>query len=547
MNDQDAGWDLEADVVVLGSGAAALVAALAAHHHGAGEVVILEKSGMVGGTSAMSGGMMWIPLNHHALEAGVEDSIDDVVAYLDALAPGLLDADTLSAYLESGPEMVRFLADHTPARLRSFTGFPDYQPNIVGAKPHGGRSLDNDVFPFDELGTAATRVNPPKTGVPKLLSRYEDKYGGVSDDELAERVRRDCRGQGQALVGSLFKGALDRGIPVHYETRARSLCTEGGRIVGVVAEQDQGTMRVRARKGVVIATGGFEWNEQLVKTFLRGPVTGPISVPEGEGDGLLMALEVGASLGNMSNAWWMTSSKESKAGHRDARPNFLASASERAFPGSILVNRRGRRFVNEAMNYNALGFALHTFDPAAYEWPNLPYWLIFDSRYSSRYRMFTSVAGEAPPPWATRADTLEELAALIGIDGDGLADTVQRFNKFAANGHDDDFGRGDTTWDHWVGDSSLPAPMSCLGEIDQPPYYAIEMEAGVNGTCGGPRANADAQVIDWNDRPIEGLYVCSNTMAAVTAGAYGGGGGTLGPGMTFGFIAGRHAASRPPR
>ena len=547
MNDQDAGWDLEADVVVLGSGAAALVAALAAHHHGAGEVVILEKSGMVGGTSAMSGGMMWIPLNHHALEAGVEDSIDDVVAYLDALAPGLLDADTLSAYLESGPEMVRFLADHTPARLRSFTGFPDYQPNIVGAKPHGGRSLDNDVFPFDELGTAATRVNPPKTGVPKLLSRYEDKYGGVSDDELAERVRRDCRGQGQALVGSLFKGVLDRGIPVHYETRARSLCTEGGRIVGVVAEQDQGTMRVRARKGVVIATGGFEWNEQLVKTFLRGPMTGPISVPECEGDGLLMALEVGASLGNMSNAWWMTSSKESKAGHRDARPNFLASASERAFPGSILVNRRGRRFVNEAMNYNALGFALHTFDPAAYEWPNLPYWLIFDSRYSSRYRMFTSVAGEAPPPWATRADTLEELAALIGIDGDGLADTVQRFNKFAANGHDDDFGRGDTTWDHWVGDSSLPAPMSCLGEIDQPPYYAIEMEAGVNGTCGGPRANADAQVIDWNDRPIEGLYVCSNTMAAVTAGAYGGGGGTLGPGMTFGFIAGRHAASRPPR
>lgn len=542
MNDQDAGWDLEADVVVLGSGAAALVAALAAHHHGAGEVVILEKSGMVGGTSAMSGGMMWIPLNHHALEAGVEDSIDDVVAYLDALAPGLLDADTLSAYLESGPEMVRFLADHTPARLRSFTGFPDYQPNIVGAKPHGGRSLDNDVFPFDELGTAATRVNPPKTGVPKLLSRYEDKYGGVSDDELAERVRRDCRGQGQALVGSLFKGVLDRGIPVHYETRARSLCTEGGRIVGVVAEQERGTIRVRARKGVVIATGGFEWNEQLVKTFLRGPMTGPISVPECEGDGLLMALEVGASLGNMSNAWWMTSSKESKAGHRDARPNFLASASERALPGSILVNRKGRRFVNEAMNYNALGFALHTFDPAAYEWPNLPYWLIFDSRYTSRYRMFTSVAGEAPPPWATRADTLQELAALIGIDGEGLADTVQRFNKFAANGHDDDFGRGDTTWDHWVGDSSLPAPMSCLGEIDQPPYYAIEMEAGVNGTCGGPRANADAQVIDWNDRPIEGLYVCSNTMAAVTAGAYGGGGGTLGPGMTFGFIAGRHAA-----
>ena len=547
MNEQDATWDIEADVVVLGSGGAALVAALAAHHHGAGDVVVLEKSGMVGGTSAMSGGMLWIPLNHHAMESGVEDSIEDVVAYLDALAPGMLDADTLSAFLDGGPQMIRFLADHTPAKMRSFTGFPDYQPTHVGALPNGGRSLDNDVFAFEELGSAASRVNPPKTGVPKLLSRFEDKYGGVSDDELADRQRRDCRGQGQALIGSLFKGILDRGIPVHYETRARSLCTEGGRVVGVVAEQERGTVRVRARKGVVIATGGFEWNEKLVKTFLRGPMTGPISVPECEGDGLLMAMEVGASLGNMANAWWMTSTKESKAGHRDARPNFLPCASERAFPGSILVNRKGERFVDEAMNYNALGFALHQFDPAAYEWTNLPYWMIFDSRYMSRYRMFTSMPGEAPPSWAVTADSLHELAELIGVDGVGLTATVERWNGFSAKGHDDDFGRGDTTWDHWVADSSLPAPLSALGEIDQPPYFAIEMEAGVNGTCGGPRANADAQVLDWNDRPIEGLYVCSNTMAGVTAGAYGGGGGTLGPGMTFGFIAGRHAAGVAPR
>ena len=532
---------------MLGSGAAALVAAMAADEYGAGEVVVLEKSGMVGGTSAMSGGMMWIPLNHHAQADGIDDSMEEVVTYLDALAPGELDADTLSAYLESGPEMVRFLADHTPAKLRHFTGFPDYQPNVPGAKPHGGRSLDNDVFAFEELGSQATRVNPPKTGVPKLLSRFEEKWGGVSAEELEERKRRDCRGQGQALIGSLFKGILDRRIPVIYEARARSLVTEGGRIVGVEADQERGSIRVRARKGVIIATGGFEWNKDLVRTFLRGPMTGPISVPECEGDGLLMALEVGASLGNMSRAWWMTSSKESKAGHRDARPNFLASASERAFPGSIMVNRRGQRFVNEAMNYNALGFALHTFDPSTYEWVNLPYWLIFDSRYMRNYRMFTSVAGEPPPPWAKRADTLHELAAIVGIDGDGLEATVQRFNGFVRKGHDDDFGRGDDTWDHWVGDWTLPAPMSCLGQIDEAPFYAIEMEAGVNGTCGGPRANANAQVIDWKDRPIEGLYVCSNTMAAVTAGHYGGGGGTLGPGMTFGYIAGRHVATQPPR
>ena len=239
MAENTAGWDVEADVVVLGSGAAGLVAALAAHEYGAGEVVVVEKSGMVGGTSAMSGGMMWIPMNHHAVEDGIEDSIDDVVAYLDALAPGLLDPDTLSAYLECGPEMIRFMADHTPAKLRHFRGFPDYQPSIIGAKPHGGRSLDNDVFPFEELGSAATRVNPPKTGVPKLLSRFEDKYGGVSAEELEDRQRRDCRGQGQALVGALFKGILDRNIPVLYETRARHLVKDDGRVVGLTAEQDQ--------------------------------------------------------------------------------------------------------------------------------------------------------------------------------------------------------------------------------------------------------------------------------------------------------------------
>jgi 3-oxosteroid 1-dehydrogenase len=540
-------WDLEADVVVLGSGAAALVAALAAHDFGAGEVVILEKSGMVGGTSAMSGGMLWIPGNHHAVEAGVQDSMDDVVAYLDALAPGQLDDDSLHAFLTSGPEMIRYLADRTPVRLKSFTDFPDYQPNAIGAKEHGGRSLDNEVFAFSELGSNATRVNPPKTGIPKVLSRIEDRHGGVSEEELADRKRRDCRGQGQALVGSLYRGILDRSIAVRFETAGKHLVADGGRVHGVVAVTERGTERIRARKGVVIATGGFEWNKRLVQTFLRGPMTAPVSVPECEGDGLLMAMEVGASLGNMANAWWMVSTKESKAESRDTRDNYLLCQAERTCPGSIMVNRSGRRFVNEAVNYNALGFALHNFDPDTYEYPNLPYWLIFDSRYIERYRMFTSRPGEPAPPWATRADSLAELADLIGVDGANLVDTVERFNRDAIAGKDTEFGRGDSTYDNFAGDPSLPPPFSTLGVLDQAPFYAIEMESGVNGTCGGPRANANAQVLDWNDRPIEGLYIASNAMSSVTAGVYGGAGGTLGPGMTFGFIAGRHAAAQSVR
>ena len=214
------------------------------------------------------------------------------------------------------------------------------------------------------------------------------------------------------------------------------------------------------------------------------------------------------------------------------------------FPGSIMVNRAGRRFVNEALNYNAIGFVLHNFDGDKYEFPNLPYWLIFDSRFISKYRMFTSRPGEPVVSWAKEADTFEELAGLIGIDGVALRETVERFNGFVRRSHDDDFGRGDNTYDNFWGDQTLEPPLSTLGLIDEPPFYAIEMEPGVNGTCGGPRANQDAQVIDWNGDPIPGLYVGSNTMSAVTGGGYGGAGGTIGPGMTFGYLAGRHAAKQ---
>ncbi len=544
MSDSPDQWDVEADVVVLGTGGAGLTAALAAHDYGAAEVIVLEKSGMVGGTTAMSGGMLWIPLNPRQEEAGVADSLEDVVAYLDALAPGRLDPDTLEAFLEAGPQMVRFFDEQTPLRLGLFRDFPDYQPQLVGALPHGGRSLEPDVFPFEQLGSWATRVNPPKAGPPKLTSRMEDRRAPLDEQAVALRQQQDCRGEGQALIGSLLRGILDRAIPIHFEARARRLLRDGPQVVGVMAESGGRQVRYRARKSVIIATGGFEWNQQLVQAFLRGPMTAPVSVPENEGDGLLMAMEVGAALGNMSNAWWVMAAKESSAQGRGTHPNYLLCSSERARPGSILVNRTGRRFVNEAINYNALGQVLHNFDPDTYDYPNLPYWLIVDSRFTQRYRLFTSRAGQPAPPFAKAADSLEELAALIGVDGAVLTDTVSRFNAAVGRGHDDEFGRGDSTYDNFWGDQSFEPPHCTLGVIDQPPFYAVEVEAGVLGTCGGPKTDADARVLDLGGHPIEGLYAASNAMAGVTAGGYGGAGGTLGPGMTFGFIAGRHAAQK---
>ncbi len=542
-------WDLEADVVVLGSGGAAMTAAISAHDFGAPNVVILEKSGMVGGTTAMSGGMLWIPGNDYQIEAGIAESDDDIVAYLDALAPGQLDPDTLGAFMENGPEMLRYLAEKTPVRFHVFEDFPDYQPYMPGAKPDGGRSLDNEAFSFELLGKWAARVNPSKMAYPLRGSLMEAIRGTLDEAALAEREAHDYRGLGQALAGSLFKAVLDRNIPVEFEKRARKLVKDGDRVIGVIAEDAGGRdFRVRARRGVVIATGGFEWNEQLVKTFLRGPLTGPVSVPENEGDGLLMAIDAGAQLGNMQNAFWMQSALEFKPQHRNAKPNYMLGSDERARPGAILVNSVGKRFVNESANYNAVGKAVLAFDAGSHSYANLPYWLIIDQRYKDKYPAFTSPPGSPIPSYMMQADTLEELAAIAGIDAAGLTATVARFNGMVKAGHDDDFNRGDNSYDNFYmwGDPAFDAPYRTLGVIDQAPYYAVKMESGALGTAGGPKTNADAQVIDWNGNPIQGLYAAGNAMAAVLGEAYGGAGGTLGPGMTFGYIAGRHLGARLP-
>lgn len=285
-----------------------------------------------------------------------------------------------------------------------------------------------------------------------------------------------------------------------------------------------------------------------MKTFLRGPLTGPVSVPENEGDGLLMAIDAGAQLGNMQNAFWMQSVLEFEPQHRDAKPNYMLGSDERARPGAILVNRKGRRFVNEAANYNALGKALHAFDGGSHSYANLPYWLVIDQRYKDKYPTFSSAPGSPIPPYMMQADTLKELAEMAGIDADGLVATVERFNVMVRAGHDDDFGRGDTTYDNFYmwGDPSFEAPYRTLGPIDQAPFYAVKMEAGALGTAGGPRINENGQVLDWNDNPIPGLYAAGNASAAVLGEAYGGAGGTLGPGLTFGYLAGRHLGQHIP-
>ena len=538
-------WDLEVDVAVLGSGASATTAAILAADSGA-VVALLERAEVVGGTTALSGGVLWVPNNHHMAEAGIEDSREDALAYLDSLSLGMMDDELVETLIDTGPEMLRYMEENTPVSLHVFEGYPDYHPENPGGKPEGGRSLDNDLFPFEELGPWADRINhqPDAVFFPATMLEIDTKrVDDVPPEVMEARRARDMRSTGQALAGSLIKGCLDREIPVHTATRARELILDDSdAVVGVRAERDGADYFVKARKAVVIASGGFEWNEELVKAFLRGPMTAPTSSPENEGDGLLMAMGAGAALGNMSEAWWIPGIHvpgDEMRGRTFAR----LILAERTWPRSIIVNRKGKRFMNEAANYNAVGHAFHTFDPNTFEFINLPAWLIVDSLYQPPIARHN--VGPDAPGWIRRAGTLAELAAQIDVDPDGLEETVARFNEGVARGEDPEFDRGVSAYDSYNGDRWQKAPFTTLGPIDTPPFYAAQIESGALGTKGGPKTNAKAQVLRATGGVIPGLYAVGNAMAGVTAMVYGGAGGTLGPGMTFGYIAGRSAAEEP--
>lgn len=536
---------MELDVVVLGTGAAGLVAALVAHDAGA-SVGVFEKAHEVGGTSAISGGTCWVPNNPHMADAGLHDSREDALAYLASVSHGMIDPAMAEALVDAGPVAVRWVEEHTPVRFQVVKGFPDYHPEHAGGKPRGGRSLDPSLFSFAALGEWADKVVKPARN--PYLSLVETPLGGgsgfIDADELARRKAADIRGCGQALIGGLLKACLDRGIVPVTGATAEQLVVVDGAVTGVRFATDAGPLDVAARKAVIVATGGFEWDSDLVRDFLRGPMTSPATVPTNTGDGLRMTMAVGAQLGNMREAWWVPTI-EIPGDEAFGRQRANLILRERTLPRSIMVNRTGKRFTNEAANYNALGGAFHQFDPGRFEYANLPCWLIVDHEHIRRYGFAGMPAGEVGPAWMTRADTLDELARKIGVAPEGLVATVERWNAQVADGRDPDFGRGDSAYDGWSGDQAqYPSRDATLGPLTDAPFYAVEILSGALGTKGGPRTTTDAQVLHVTGEPIPGLYAVGNAMAGATGMAYGGAGGTLGPGLAFGYLAGRHAAAR---
>lgn len=535
------------DVVVLGSGASALAAAVAAHGHGATRVGVFEKADVVGGTSAMSGGMIWIPGNHHMDEAGAPDSRAAALEYLESLSHGMILPELAEAYVDIGPEMVRWFEDHTAVLFEIVESFPDYHPEQPGGSVEGGRSLECPLFDFNELEGWADRVSQSRQMSPHVVMNETTLGRGattkVPREVMAQRQEANLRGCGQALVGRLLKSCLERGIEPRTGHRAVGLIERGGRVAGVRFDTGDGDVEVGAAGGVVLATGGFEWNREMVRDFVRGPLERPVSIETNTGDGLKLAMRAGASIGNMQEAWWVpTIDVPNEAGETFA---WMVNR-ERVQPRTIMVNRRGRRFANEAANYNAFGAAFHQLDPGSFDYLNLPAFMVMDHGYMTRSGLYRYRGEGAVPDWMYSADTLAELADLIEVDGAGLEATVERWNAHVADLDDPDFGRGRSANDtHWGDGTRTPA--ATLGPIDTGPFYAVQVRPGALGTKGGPRTDGEGRVLDLDGDVIEGLYAAGNVMASAMGMTYGGAGGTLGPGMVFGFAAGRHAASRQDR
>ena len=529
------------DVVVLGSGAAALAAAVSASGHGAETIGVFEKASVIGGTSAMSGGMIWIPGNHHMKSKRLNDSREMALEYLGSLSHGRMRTDLLEAYVDVGPTMVQWFENNSEVVFEIVENFPDYHPENPGGNQTGGRSLECPLFPFDELGEWANRISQSRQMSPFLLMNETTLGRGPLDtapkEVLKLRSEKNLRGCGQALVGRLVKSCLDRQIVIEIEHQADELIIEEDNLRGVRFNTPSGIRDVETQS-VIIATGGFEWNKNLVNNFVRGPLQRPVSIETNTGDGLKMAMRAGAALGNMQEAWWVPVIDITN--DEGATIPWMVNR-ERVNPRCIMVNRNGKRFANEASNYNAFGAAFHQLDPGTFEYRNIPAWMIFDQEYLVRYGLCRFRGEGQIPDWLTSASTLAELADLIGCDGLGLEETVECWNAQAADLDDGDFHRGKSVNDiHW-GDGTKTIAAT-LGPINKPPYYAVEVRPGALGTKGGPLTNANAQVLDVDGEVIKGLYAAGNAMASAMGMAYGGAGGTLGPCMVFGFIAGKHSA-----
>ncbi|MFJ9246172.1 3-oxosteroid 1-dehydrogenase [Streptomyces sp. NPDC101776] len=536
------------DVVVVGAGAAGMTAALTAAKQGL-SCVVVEKAPTFGGSAARSGAGIWIPNNPVILAAGVPDTPAKAAAYLAAVVGTDVPADRRQSFLAHGPAMISFVMANSPLRFRWMEGYSDYYPELTGGLPNG-RSIEPDQLDGNILGAELAHLNPPYMAVPSgmvvfsadykwlALSAVSVKGAAVATECLARGTKAALLGQkpltmGQSLAAGLRAGLQSAQVPVWLNTPLTDLYLENGTVTGAVVTSGGTAGLVRARRGVVVGSGGFEHNAAMRAQYQRQPIgtDWTVGAKENTGDGIRAGQRAGADLALMDDAWWGPTIP------LPGSPYFCLA--ERTLPGGLLINRAGSRFVNEAAPYSDVVHIMYDRDGTA---PDIPAWLIVDQNYRNRY-LFKDVLPTFtfPDDWynsgaAYKAWTLDSLASSIGVPAAALRSTVSRFNSLAASGKDTDFGRGASAYDHYYTDPSI-LPNSCLAPLWLPPYYAFRIVPGDLGTKGGMRTDARARVLRADGSVIPGLYAAGNASAAVMGHSYAGAGSTIGPAMTFGYVA----------
>lgn len=559
-------WDKEVDALVVGSGAGGMAAALTAREEGL-DVLLVEKTGRIGGSTAISGGALWIPLNAQTDAAGHPDSYEKVWTYLEQTVGAAAPDDMKRAYLEAGPRMMDYLVSRGILDLAARTASPDYYPDLPGAAM-GGRSLDPLEFDGRKLGRDFRMLRDPLkeftvlggmmvniTDVRHLLRATRSFAAWRHSMKLvlryaADRARGYHRGTrlllGNALAAQLFHGMLARRIEYWLDTPALALHRDAaGRVQGVAVRRNGKTLNIRARRGVVMATGGFPWDPaRRAQSYPQPTGLWSMSPRDNAGDGIRLSEAAGAALGSghASPAFWAPVSLLESA---DGKPlHYPHLVWDRAKPGLIAVNGAGQRFVNESASYHEFVQAMYRSHGTT---PSIPAFLICDQRFIDTWGLGLALPGGRPRQhlidagYLLQAGTLAALAARLGVPADALQATVERYNAHAAQGQDPDFGKGSTAYNRYLGDPEH-APNPCLAPLAEGPYYAVKVYPGDIGTACGIAANPHAQALDGAGAPIAGLYVAGNDMQSVMGGAYPGPGITLGPALTFGWIAGQHLA-----
>lgn len=562
-----ADWDEAVDFLVVGSGAAALAGAIRAHDLGM-KVLVVEKGDTYGGSSAMSGGVCWVGNNPHMKKYGLADSDDEVLTYLESITKGEVAREYLVTYRDESKRMIAYFADKTRLEFDSLDRYTDYYPEAPGGKM-GGRSMEPVPFDGSLLGEHFAKLRRPAQSA-LILGKF------MITARLAKRLiilnvpamllmawlfllyllrgskRKRCGGRdpyltnGNALIARLRMSLKDRGVPLRLGVPFRELVIEGDRVAGAVVEQGGEPRRIQARRGVLLAAGGFERNQAMRDEY--GPKPASTEWTAGSehntGDGIRAGMARGGAVALMNEAWWTPTTQ-----YPGVKSGWVLVV-EKSLPGGIFVNRSGERFTNEAAPYVDVVVAMY--EDQKKTGNSLPGWMIFDGRYRRNYIAGPVGPGKVMPDetlgrklrsqFLVKAASIEELAQKIEVPAESLRRTIDRFNEMARKGKDDDFGRGESASDRYYGDDRVK-PNPCLSPIDVAPFYAIAVFPGDLGTKGGLQTDVHGRVLTSDGGVIAGLYAAGNTSASIMGRTYPGAGGTIGPAMCFAFLSAEDAAA----